>query len=190
MLVSAFTGAWAQLVPLGIILELFWLDVVPLGSIVPPLNVFSFWLMVPLCLHFSWIQPAPMLFPLMLAVLCAYGGAWLERWLRVYRNTSLGQVHRWTAQTAQGCPPAQAVYQSVRQRFFLQLFFFFLCYITILEFTASLQARDLLLHLDALTWPIMYAVSALGALLALRTRRAYAMLGMVFTLLVLVRFIE
>ncbi len=190
VLVSAVSGAWAQLIPLGIILELFWLDVVPLGSIVPPLNVFSFWLMVPLCLHFSWEQPAPMLVPLLLAVICAYGGAWLERWLRVYRNTLLGQVHRWATQTGQGCPPARAVVHSAWQRFFLQLFFFSVCYIMVLEFTLSLQARGMLLQLDALTWPVVYAVSALGALLSLRTRRAYALLCVLLALLGIAHFMS
>lgn len=186
LLVGAVTGEWEHILPLGIVLELFWLDVLPLGSIVPPLHGFAFWLMAPLCLHFQWKTPAPLLLPLLFAVLCAYGGAWLERWMRLYRNTVLGQVHHWAGHVpGVACPPGRAVFCAIRQRLLLQLFFFILSYVTVVEMTVSLQARQLLIQVDALTWPTVYAVAALGAVLSLRARQAYLTLGAVLAALAL-----
>ena len=176
MLASAVSGQWESILPLGIFLELFWLDSVPLGSVVPPLQMFSFWLLMPLTLHFSWKTPGPMLFPLFLAALCAYGGAGLERWLRLYRNTVRSRILLWINRDSRGESPARAIGYAILLRIGLLCFFYLIAYVAIGECTASLQARNLLPKMPHLTWPMMYTIAALGALLSLRTRQSYTTL--------------
>ena len=63
------TSDWALALSLGIILELLWLDVLELGSVVPPFGSLSFLLLFPLAVHFGLNQPGELLLPLILVML-------------------------------------------------------------------------------------------------------------------------
>lgn len=66
-----FIGDWSLALPLGIIIELLWLDALELGSVVPPYGSLSFLLVFPLCRQFGLDQPG---MALLAAHTCNDGG--------------------------------------------------------------------------------------------------------------------
>lgn len=174
-----------MVLPAGIVLELVWLDVVPLGSVVPPLNFLSFWLFVPLCLHYRWTTPEALILPLFLALGCAYAGSWLERRLRVCHDTGLEPVQRWLAVAGAGQSPCRLTYKAIGQRFIVHMLLYAGLALLYMQGVAWLYARNWLPVAVGLTWPMVYAVAAVGAVLSLRTQRAYILLGFLLVLIVL-----
>lgn len=179
------TGAWDVVLPAGIVLELLWLDVVPLGSVVPPLNFLSFWLFVPLCLHYRWTTPEALMLPLFLALLCAYLGSWLECRLRLWHNAGLEPVQRWLAGADVKQSPRRLTYAAIGQRFVMHMLVYSGLAVLYMHSVALLYAQNWLPVAAGLTWPVVYTVAAVGAVLSLRTQRAYILLGALLVLIVL-----
>ena len=173
------TSDWALALSLGIILELLWLDVLELGSVVPPFGSLSFLLLFPLAVHFGLNQPGELLLPLILVMLAAYLGAFLERSLRIHENRLVDRVEAWCAGDGFTLAPAGAVLRVALLRAFLQFLLFCLL--------AVLTARQALPQLLVLNWPMLYAAALMGAVLSLRTHRAYMVLvGSLGTLALLI----
>lgn len=97
-LVAAFaTDLWDVALPLGITLELLWLDVVAMGSIIQPFGGMAFLLLFPLSATLSWTQPGVLLLPLVLCILAAHIGAYCELKYRIQQNCLLDRVSRMLA---------------------------------------------------------------------------------------------
>lgn len=176
-----FTSDWALALPLGIILELLWLDVLELGSIVPPMGSLSFLLLFPLGRHFGWDTPGPLVLPLVLVTAAAYAAALLERNVRIGQNVMVGRVHAYCAgasgllQQAE-LSPGQAVLIAVFVRALWQFLLYVVSFCLVLCLLFLMHERDLAPQLPVMTWPMLYAAALMGAVLSLRTRQAYAML--------------
>ena len=181
------TSDWALAPSLGIILELLWLDVLELGSVVPPFGSLSFLLLFPLAVHFGLNQPGELLLPLILVMLAAYLGAFLERSLRIHENRLVDRVEAWCAGDGFTLAPAGAVLRVALLRAFLQFLLYALCYALLFCLLAVLTARQALPQLLVLNWPMLYAAALMGAVLSLRTHRAYMVLvGSLGTLALLI----
>ena len=132
------TGDWLLALPLGITLELLWLDVVPLGSVVPPQGVLSFMLMFPLARLYGWSAPGALLLPLLLAVFAAYAAAFAERSQRVLLNRIMPAVEGY-CRTGHGCAPGHALLLGISLR---------ACW----QFALYLGARSVIFRF----WPYIY----------------------------------
>ena len=101
-LVAAFaTDLWDVALPLGITLELLWLDVVAMGSIIQPFGGMAFLLLFPLSATLSWTQPGVLLLPLVLCILAAHLGAYCELKYRIQQNCLLDRVSRMLARESE-----------------------------------------------------------------------------------------
>ncbi len=164
---------------------MLWLDVLELGSVVPPFGSLSFLLLFPVATHFGLRQPGELLLPLILVMLAAYLGAFLERRLRIHENCLTDRVASWCA--GDGLAPAAAVARVALLRAVLQLLLYALCYALLFCLLAVLTARQLLPQLLLLSWSMLYAAALMGAVLSLRTRRTYLVLiGSLGTLALLI----
>lgn len=175
MLMGCLTGDWLLALPLGITLELLWLDVVPLGSVVPPQGVLSFLLMFPLARLYGWSAPGALLLPLLLAVLAAYGAAFAERSQRVLLNRLMPAVENF-CRTGKGCPPGGALLAGISLRACWQFALYLACFILLAIIFDGLDSQRRGPILRTINWPMMYVAAMLGAILSLRVRRAYAIL--------------
>lgn len=171
--------------PLGIIFELLWLDVLPLGSVVPPYGTLSFLLLFPLAGLYDWRQPDVLLLPIIFAMLCAYVAAWLEQYQRALMDDTSARVQRWCSSPAEGILPGQAILYSILVRAVAQYALYVVCFL-ILTALGPLFARVGSHWFPAVSWAMLYAAAMTGAVFGLRIRRTYAILALSLILLGLV----
>lgn len=171
------TGHSDIALPLGLIFELFWLDVIPLGAVIPPVASLNFFIVFCLALVFDWHDPAQFVLPLLLTLPCAWLGAVLERWQYTRNDNALEPLQLWM-QTEGGQSPAHIIARSLLQTACMQGLLFLLLFSTAYALMrGGLDAWFITVFtIPQINWTILYGFSALGAIVALRTRRAYAML--------------
>lgn len=169
------TNDWLLALPLGVTLELLWLDVVPLGSVVPPQGVLSFLLLFPLARHYGWSAPGALLLPLLLAVLAAYAAAFAERSQRVLLNRIMPAVETY-CRTGHGCSPGGALLLGAGLRACWQFALYLLCFALLALVFEGLDSQRRGPLLLTINWPMMYVTAMLGAVLSLRIRKAYSVL--------------
>ncbi|WP_363315625.1 PTS sugar transporter subunit IIC [uncultured Desulfovibrio sp.] len=175
LLMGLLTGDWLLALPLGITLELLWLDVVPLGSVVPPQGVLSFLLMFPLVRLYGWSAPGALLLPLLLAVLAAYAAAFAERSQRVLLNRIMPAVEGY-CRTGRGCAPGHALLLGISLRACWQFALYLICFVGLTLVFEGLDSQRRGPLLRNINWPMMYVAAMLGAVLSLRVRKAYSVL--------------
>lgn len=181
------TGHSDIALPLGIIFELFWLDIIPLGAVIPPVASLNFFLVFCLALVFDWHNPAQFALPLLLTLPCAYLGARLEHWQYTHNDKALESLQHWMLFPSAGRSPEQAILRSLAQTGLLQaglfLLLFSLVYLVMLsgveEYFADIFSKA------QVSWKLLYGFAAIGAIVALRTRRAYAVLALCIGLLLI-----
>lgn len=172
------TGHSDIALPLGIIFELFWLDVIPLGAVIPPVASLNFFMVFCLALVFDWHNPAQFVLPLLLTLPCAWLGAAVERWQYTRNDTALEPLQLWMQGENKGQSPAQIIARSLLQTACMQGMLFLLLF----SAAYALLRGGLddwfvtFFTTDQVTWTILYGFAAVGAIVALRTRRAYVML--------------
>lgn len=166
---------WELGLPLGIVFELLWLDVLPLGSVVPPYGTLSFLLLFPLALLYDWRQPDVLLFPIIFSMLCAYTASWLEQYQRERMNEASERVHCWCSDACGGMLPGRAILYSVAIRAVTQYVLYVLCFLLLAAMGPPL-ARAGARHFPSASWAIFYAAALGGSVLGLRIRSTYAIL--------------
>lgn len=168
------SGQWQPALSLGIVVELLWLDVIALGSVVPPFGTLAFLLLFPLSIDPGWTEAHQFLAPLMLAVFAAYGASYAERYQRIALNPLVDLVAA-PARSAHGWSPGRAVLLGAVVRAVWQFALYMLCF-TALWLLCRLLGDGLSLFEGQMTWPMLFGASMVGGILSLRTRRAYACL--------------
>ncbi len=177
-LVAGFaTGQWDVALPLGITLELLWLDVLAMGSIIPPFSGMAFLLLFPVCAAHGWTQPGMVLLPLILCMMAAHLGAFCELRYRISRNSLLELVPAGPGEEAETTPEQLCLYCLVG-RVIWHCLLFMACYAAICAAVVLLLARGCYPHVETLSWPAVYAMASIGAVLSLRERRAYMLCGL------------
>lgn len=180
------TGHSDIALPLGVIFELFWLDVIPLGAVIPPVASLNFFLVFCLALVFDWHEPAQFVLPVLLTLPAAYVSAMLERWQYAHNNTMLEYLERWMQGRANGYSPSYIVARSLICTALLQgalfVLLFTACYSLLLTGVYKALAA---MGQFPMSWVLFYGFAAIGAIVALRTRRAYALLALCIAVLLL-----
>ncbi len=197
-LVSAFilgllSGELTLALSLGMVLELFWLDFLRLGALVPPSGTLSFILLFSLSLLHGWQEPMQLGIPLLFCVILAHTASWLEKWQRRQNDMLLKGVQVWAecSLEAPNTPKGKHVSHSetsiapdmvIASAFWRTLWSYALLYLacfvvlhTLFSFMQNIHALPLV---PGLSWPILYGMGLTGAVLALRNKRAYAVLLM------------
>ncbi len=180
LFLGLLTNALPQALALGLILELFWIDALRLGTVVPPSATLSFLLLFPLCHHFSWLSPEQLPLPLLLCILFAHVAAGLERWHRV-RNTALdARFELWLEHPSapMALSPERIMLRSHWRVLWSSLVLYMLCFVVVYVVFAYLMRHNIFPVFPHVSWSILYGVGLLGAVLALRTRRAYIVLAL------------
>lgn len=175
MLAGWFTGRWDMAMPLAVFVELFWLDVIRLGAIVPPSGALSFLLLFSSVLLLDVQAPAQLPLPLLLCVPCAYVASLLERYSRERANASIEPVAVWCAGGG-GLSPRQVIARGLLLQAGYNALLFLTCFVVIIGTLFFVQRWMGLPSAPELSWNILYGLGLMGAVLALRTRRAYAVL--------------
>ena len=89
MIAGFVTDQWSVALPIGITLELLWQDVIAMGTVIHPFGGMAFLLLFPFARTAHFVDAGSMLLPLILAMLCAQAGSWLEQRYRIYEDRFL-----------------------------------------------------------------------------------------------------
>ncbi len=182
LLMGLATDTLGEALALGLVLELFWIDGLRLGTVVPPSATLSFLLLYPLCMLFGWQSPEQLPLPLLICILFAHVSAWQESWLRKRNASHDTAVEAWieqptSAPSAKALSPEAYIWRSHWRVLWSSALLYGLCFGLLYFFFAFLVQKQAFPIIPHLTWNILYGVGLLGAVLALRTRRAYWALG-------------
>ncbi len=161
--------------PLGAVLELFWLDILRLGAIIPPSGTLSFLLLYPLCLIFNWQAPSQFAIPLLVCLPLAYTIKWVESLQREQNNAQIAEVENWVNNPKTGNSPQKVIYISLL-RFICFETLHYMTLFGLLFFIFHTLEHNHIFIISGITWSVIFSISLMGAVLALRTRRAYAIL--------------
>ncbi len=188
---------------LALVLELFWIDTLRLGIVVPPSGTFSFLLLYPLCLHFQWYLPSLLPIPLIICIMFGFVSSWFERWQRKKNSCYNANLEAWVRQTTENpdvcdvqseklntkqvlaLSPSEIIFQSRWSMLWSSALLYVLCWSILYGFFKILQAFYIVPSISLFTWNLLYSIALLGAILSLRTSRTYAFLLLGFCFLFL-----
>lgn len=189
------TGEVAPALPLALFFELFWLDLFPIGSYQPPMPAFPFLILLASSSIFMWDTPVSLAFPLALTMPLAYAVPVYESWLRGRFAKDSFRVVDMAERSEQslGSLPAKTLVRFWLWHAGSGMLCFFAAYALLvalfsLPFFAFLHLAPGTVPLNV-SWPVLYGIAAIGAVLSLRIRRAYCTFGICMCALLVFRFI-
>lgn len=177
LLAALVSGQWPQCIGVAVFFELLWLDLFPAGTYIPPQRILSTLLVcsVVSVLHLS--NPVHILIPIFCALPAARLGTSLEKYLRTMQGENHTRLVDWASQPEATAFPASMIWKSLGKKIGYESGLFFFLALLVTVFTASLvQAIPAALVFSDLSWPHLWSAALLGALLAVRIRRAYEIL--------------
>lgn len=167
MIAGFLTDQWSVALPIGITLELLWQDVIAMGTVIHPFGGMAFLLLFPFSRTLHFIDAGSMLLPLIVAMLCAQAGSWLEQRYRVYENRFLPGME------GPDPHPERIVRRSMLFRAGMHAVLYAASYVVLCGTVCGLLALGVYPVIPELSWTFVYAAALSGALLAIRSRTAY-----------------
>jgi PTS system mannose-specific IIC component len=173
---SALTGQWAVAIPVALFYELFYLDLFPLGTFIPPHAPFALLVTLALTNIFDLSQPSLVFVVLCLSMPAAWLGSKLEGRHRQWQNLSYTRMLQSTRPGQEHIASATGLARNALIQVCIIQGLAFILVMTLLTPIAEwvlLQVRTPVLDLPV-GWPHIWMLGALGALLSFRTRKIYA----------------
>lgn len=174
----AVTGDAVPALPLALFFELFWLDLYPIGGFIPPMPAFPYLVLLVLCACFGWESPAVIAFPLALLLPFAYVIPLFETWQRNrLKNDSVAMLEAVERGGVLPTLPGRIIARTAAACLLFGLSLFIAVCLGLTLLFAAVFAHGGLPALR-LSWPVLLAVAALGAVISLRLRRVYLTLAL------------
>ncbi len=172
---AAFTGEWAMTMKLALFFELFWLDLMYVGTYIPPFSAMSLLMCVLLVDYFNISEVQQLPLPLLLSLPWSLTGAAVERWMRQRQSMLYFTLVERGEAARQHCVPGRVFARCVLKLMALQAVVFAGCYTITENFGHLLVHWVSLPAFSWLNWGLVWTLgAAMGGFMALRTRRAYA----------------
>ena len=186
---GAFTGDYTTSLYIAIFFELFWLDLIPVGTFIPPHLTAATFSALSLTTYFGLDHPARIMGVLFASMPLAWLGTKVEAALRERERGSYNQLLTWVRNPESPNLPGALILRSLSRTFVMSWLTFF---IAILMLKYLLQAiftlyPGLLVSVD-IKWAHLWVAATLGGLMALRLKRAYVVLATGVFLFVLFAF--
>lgn len=171
-----FTGDMATALCLAVFYELFWLDLFPAGTYMPPNALFPMFCVFGLAETLPDTSVSVLFLPTILTLPLAFLGASLEKRCREWQVAGYNTVIR---RFRTGGDIEAATRAAIRRALF-QLFslnfaaFFCVAWLVLLAFTGMAAWQGQPLSFARASWPLLWTFGAVGGVIALRIRRSYA----------------
>ena len=171
---AAFTGEWDMTIKLALFFELFWLDLMYVGTYIPPFSAMSLLMCLLLVDSFGITDVRQLPLPLLLSLPWALTGAAVERWMRQRQSMLYFILVERGEAARQYTVPGRIFAQCILKLMALQAIVFAGCY-TITENLGQVAVNWVYLPVFSwLNWGLLWTLgAAMGGFMALRTRRAY-----------------
>lgn len=172
---ALFTGDWLLSMYIAVFFELAWLDLIPVGTFIPPHLTAATLSALALVHWFDMYHVSDILLVILVSIPLAWLGTKLEGRLRSYNSRTYDSAMLWLEEDPLPRFPERTVWKTIGIGFVATTLFFF---VSMLVLGALLKmvlpmVGPLLIKLEV-TWPHLWLGASLGGLLALRLRRAYA----------------
>ena len=162
-------------ISLAVFYELFWLDLFPAGTYMPPNALFPMLCVLTLSLALPDPNIMTLFLPIVLTLPLASFGSYLEKRQREWQVASYNKlILAFRAGNDLEKAAGRSTYTSLAQLFALNSITFW-AIASLVVFAASFltdHAGHPLVYKDA-SWPLLWAIGAVGGVLSLRIRRNY-----------------
>lgn len=154
--------------------ELLWLDLFPAGTYIPPQRTLATFSTIVLSCEMQLESTATILPLMLIGLLLARLGAWLEARQRTWQNASYDRLYHRISEGQGELPLGRIVLGSMAQATALSAFLFGLVAVvsSLLHEAHFFRAFS---FSSGIEWPHLWTLGLVGGLLALRIRKAYEM---------------
>ncbi|MBU1000896.1 MAG: PTS sugar transporter subunit IIC [Proteobacteria bacterium] len=174
------TGNVTLAVSVALVFELFWLDLIPAGTFIPPNAAAGNLAAQCLVTVFGFSDPARIVFPILLALPLAWIASRLEQTHRHWQDHGYNVLQGWLRLDSKAdYTPGLLLRRAMIQAASVYFLFFLLAVSLLVALTSWLLGHGLL-HppLDMFSWGHLWIGATLGGLLALRVPGSYALLAL------------
>ncbi|BBD07579.1 PTS sugar transporter subunit IIC [Desulfovibrio ferrophilus] len=172
------TGNVTLGVSVALVFELFWLDLIPAGTFIPPNAAAANLAALCLTTVFGFSNPAQVVFPILLAFPLAWISSRLEQAHRRRQDRGYNILQSWLRSERQGdYAPGRLIRRAITQTLTAYFLFFLLTMTSLVALTSWLLAHGLLRPpSEMFSWGYLWIGATLGGMLALRVPGAYVIL--------------
>jgi PTS system mannose-specific IIC component len=162
---------------ISIFFELFWLDLIPVGTFIPPHLAAACFVALSLTTYFGLDQPGRIMFVLFASMPLAWLGTRLEALIREQEQGNYNKLLNWVRNPDTPHLPALIVIRSVCRTLLLSGIAFYMAVLVLqLVFQLFFSVYSELFPSSGITWSHLWVAATLGGLMSLRLKRAYGVL--------------
>ncbi len=168
------SGDMALAISVSLIFEMLWLDLVPIGSYIPPGRAVT-GLALGLISIFNLHTAQEIILPVLLVLPVSRATVWIEKIMRRWYNKKFKTLHNWLQSGQESVyRPGLLIGQSLVQSFMVYLAFFSISLFLLMIFMDRVVMREnLILYMPQVSFNHLFLGAAIGGLLALRIVKSY-----------------
>jgi len=183
---GAFSGDYTTSLYIAIFFELLWLDLIPVGTFIPPHLTAATFSALALTTYFGLEHPARIMGVLFASMPLAWLGTRVEMMIRDQEQGSYNRLLNWARNPESPNLPGTLIMKSMTRTFIMSGLSFFIAILIIKQCMQLLfSVYPGFLTSINITWAHLWIAATLGGLMALRVKRAYAVLTTGISLFVL-----
>lgn len=174
---AGLTGQWELAMAAALFFELFYLDLFPIGTYVPPHGPFALLVALALMQMLEVSQPQSVAVLIAISLPAAYLGSSLEQTLRQRQNLSYTRMLQSTRPGQEHIVSPAALARTALVQTCVVSGMAFLLVMAVLAPLAEWTLLHMRMHVLRLpiSWPHLWMLGTVGALLSFRSRRVYAL---------------
>lgn len=183
---GAATGEYTTSLYIAIFFELFWLDLIPAGTYIPPQLTAATFSALSLTTFFGLDQPSRIMPVLFASMPLAWIGTKVEGWLRDREQASYNALLNWARNPGSIHLPGWLIFRSMARSLFMSFITFFVAVFILKQaFQLVFSLYPSIFSRLGVNWAQLWIAASLGGLMALRLKRAYVVLATGIILFVL-----
>ncbi|MCJ2163911.1 hypothetical protein MRX56_05040 [Pseudodesulfovibrio sp. S3-i] len=181
-----FTGEYSTSLSIAIFFELFWLDMIPAGTFIPPQLTAATFAALSLTTFFGLENPAKIMGIVFASMPLAWLGTKLEGWLRDRERAGYNTLLNWARNPESSHVPSRLILQSLGRTLIMGWVTFFISILLLKQFFQFIFSMypELFTSINV-TWVHLWMAATLGGVMALRLKRAYVILATGISLFIL-----
>lgn len=171
---SLFSGQKTLALYLGIFFELFWIDLFPAGTFIPPQSVYAIFFTLSIS-YILGLEKISYLLPLIIATnIFSYIGVFIERKSRLEDNYSYNNLLK-KLKSKEELNVSFVIFKSIARSIIYNFIFFFLSLIVLFNFFKIILPY--IPNIEFINWNTLWLVALLGGVLSLRIQKYYFVFG-------------
>ncbi|WP_097010518.1 PTS sugar transporter subunit IIC [Pseudodesulfovibrio profundus] len=170
---GVLTGDYTLSLYIAIFFELFWLDLIPVGTFIPPHLTAATFSALSLATFLGYETPSQMVFIFFASMPMAWFGAKMEGVIRDRERVNYNRLLNWARNPESDAIPTQIVARSAGRTFVVAWGLFYVSTLVLyftFQFVAGLYPT--LFTTIKISWPHLWIAASIGGLMALRLKQA------------------